>query len=63
MGVSLTWGTRVVPFKKVGSPIPPSDVSGQTYVEYNDSAKIIVDNQFENKLLVMIQRVISMKKP
>jgi hypothetical protein len=63
MGVALTWGTRVVPFKRVDCPKPPSDVSGQTYVDYEDSATKIVDPQFEKKLLVIIERVIGTKKP
>jgi hypothetical protein len=61
MGVALTWGVRVVPFKAKGRPSPPSDISGQTWVEYENSAKTINDDKFDRKLLIMIERVISAK--
>ncbi len=61
MGVALTWGVRVVPFKAKGQPSPPSDISGQTWVEYENSAKTINDDKFDRKLLIMIERVISAK--
>jgi predicted nucleotide-binding protein len=38
MGVALTWDVRVLPIKKEGQPKPPSDISGQTYADYRDSA-------------------------
>ena len=62
MGVALTWGVRVVPVKVKGCPSPPSDISGQTWVEYENSAKTINDDKFDRKLLIMIERVISAKR-
>lgn len=62
MGVALTWGVRVVPIKATGRPSPPSDISGQTWVEYEDSAKMIKDDKFDQKLRIMIERVISAKR-
>ncbi len=56
MGVALTWGTRVLPIKDERCPKPPSDISGQTWVDYRDSASEFTDPEHENKLIAMIDR-------
>lgn len=61
MGVALTWGIRVVPIKQHTKPKPPSDVSGQTWVDYKDSCQTIMDIDFEKKLIIMIERVMGLK--
>jgi len=61
MGVALTWGVRVLPIKKQGQPKPPSDVSGQTWVDYTNNAETFVDPEHERKLVRMIERAIRKK--
>lgn len=61
MGVALTWGTRVLPIKKEGMPRPPSDISGQTWVDYTESASEFVDPGHEAKLVRMIERAVRKK--
>ena len=61
MGVALTWGVRVLPIKLDGRPKPPSDVSGQTWADYRDSATVFVDPDHERKLVRMIERAIRKK--
>ena len=39
LGVALTWGVRVLPIKLEGQPPPPSDISGQTWVDYINSGR------------------------
>jgi len=56
MGVALTWGVRVLPIKREGCPEPPSDISGQTYADYRDSAKEFTDKDHHEKMLAMIDR-------
>jgi hypothetical protein len=47
MGVALTWGVRVLPIKKKGRPIPPSDISGQTWAKYtDDGSKFMARSRF-----------------
>ena len=62
MGVALTWGVRVLPFKRKGTPIPPSDISGQTWIEYEESGARIIDNKLDRKLVKMIERIIAAKR-
>ena len=62
MGVALTWGVRVLPFKRKGTPIPPSDISGQTWIDYDDSGAKIIDSGLNTKLVKMIERIISRKR-
>lgn len=62
MGVALTWGVRVLPFKEKEAPRPPSDISGQTWIDYEDSAKTIIDDKFERKLVKMIERIMAGKR-
>ncbi len=61
MGVALTWGIRVLPIKNEGRPNPPSDISGQTWVEHKDSGATILDDKFDRKLVKMIERVMQRK--
>jgi hypothetical protein len=56
MGVALTWGVRVLPIKAHGCPKPPSDISGQTWVDYEDNANHFVDQDYERKMLRMVER-------
>jgi hypothetical protein len=61
LGVALTWGVRVLPIKKVGRPKPPSDISGQTWADYNNSASEFVDAEHNEKLIRMVERAVRKK--
>jgi len=61
LGVALTWGVRVLPLREKGSPKPPTDISGQTWIEYEESGRKIIDEEFHKKLEKMIERAISKK--
>lgn len=61
MGVALTWGIRVMPLRAEGRPRPPSDISGQTWVEYRDSGDKFTDPQHTQKLLRMVERAMRKK--
>ena len=61
MGVALTWGTRVLPIKHQARPKPPSDVSGQTWADYEESASRFTDSEHPEKLLRMVQRAVAKK--
>jgi len=61
MGVALTWGVRVLPIKKEGCPKPPSDISGQTWTDYRNSAAEFVDPSHDAKILAMIDRASRIK--
>ena len=63
MGVALTWGVRVLPVKKDGCGKPPSDVSGQTWADYEDSAARFTDAEHQAKLVRMVERAIRKKAP
>jgi hypothetical protein len=56
MGVALTWGVRVLPIKASGCPKPPSDISGQTWADYEDDASRFVDQDHDRKMLRMVER-------
>lgn len=56
MGVALTWGIRVLPIKASNRPKPPSDISGQTWADYEDNASHFVDQEHERKMLRMVER-------
>jgi hypothetical protein len=62
IGVALTWGVRVLPIKSKEAPKPPSDISGQTWIDYEDSAARIIDSNFNKKLVKMIERAMAVKK-
>jgi len=62
MGIALTWGVRVLPIKKLGSPRLPSDISGLTWAEYRNSAATFVDADWhETELLDMVRRAVGKK--
>lgn len=56
MGVALTWGVSVLPIKAEGCPRPPSDISGQTWADYRNSAGEFVDAEHHSKLVRMVER-------
>ena len=56
MGVALTWGVRVLPIKKQGCPKPPSDISGQTWADYNEDGQIFNEINHMEKLKLMVER-------
>ena len=62
MGIALTWGVAVLPIRRKGMPAPPSDISGQTWVEYEDSAKHMLADDFEHKLTELIRNSMSRKR-
>ncbi len=61
LGVALTWGVRVLPLREKKSPEPPTDISGQTWIEYENSGEKIFDKEFHKKLEKMIERAIAKK--
>jgi hypothetical protein len=61
LGVALTWGIRVLPIKREGQPTPPSDISGQTWANYQDSARTFIDPEHSQKLVRMIERAVRKK--
>lgn len=61
LGVALTWGTRVLPIKHRSRPKPPSDISGQTWADYDDSAGQFMDTDHVEKLIRMVQRAVTKK--
>lgn len=61
LGVALTWGVRVLPIKNRDCPKPPSDISGQTWADYDNSAALFVDPDHHSKLVRMIDRAIRKK--
>lgn len=56
MGVALTWGIRVLPIKVNGCPKPPSDISGQTWADYEDNGLHFLDQDHKRKMLRMVER-------
>lgn len=56
LGVALTWGVRVLPIKREDRPIPPADISGQTWADYQRSASLFTDPDHQQKLVRMIER-------
>lgn len=56
MGVALTWGVRVLPIKQKDCPKPPSDISGQTWADYEDNGARFLDSEHSEKLLRMVER-------
>jgi hypothetical protein len=51
----------VLPIKQEGQPVPPSDVSGQTWADHRDSCAAFVDPDHEQKLVRMIERALRKK--
>jgi len=56
LGVALTWGVRVLPIKVQGQAAPPSDISGQTWADYLQSASSFCDADHMVKLVRMVER-------
>lgn len=54
--MALTWGIRVLPIKNEKCPKPPSDISGQTWADYRDSAREFTDETHFEKLVAMVER-------
>ena len=63
LGVALTWGVRVLVIKAQGCPLPPSDISGHTWVEYRDSGAIFVAANHDRNLLSFVRQTIQFKAP
>ena len=61
IGVAVTWGSRVFLIKSRGSPKPSSDISGQTYADYKDSAEKFLDRDFSENIFRMIERALQKK--
>jgi hypothetical protein len=61
IGVALTWGVRVLVIKAEGCPKPPSDISGQTWADYRESASHFVDPDYHRKLVRMVKRAVHRK--
>lgn len=61
LGVALTWGVRVLPIKAEGRPLPPSDISGQTWADYRESAMSFADTEHSEKLVRMVERAVRKK--
>lgn len=61
MGVALTWGVRVLPIRATEQSIPPSDISGQTWVEYRNSGEEFVGDNHNEKVVRMVQRALRKK--
>jgi hypothetical protein len=63
MGVALTWGVRVLPIRSSDCPMPPSDISGQTWAAYvpNSHGGTFEGDNFENKLNQMVKRAAQKK--
>lgn len=62
MGVALTWGVRVLPIKAEGKEEPPSDISGQTWANYRDSASEFVGSEYPDRLHAMVRRALRRKR-
>lgn len=56
MGVALTWGIRVLPIKMKDCPKPPSDISGQTWADYENNGQGFVEPDHAEKMLRMVER-------
>lgn len=56
MGVALTWGIRVLPIKLKDCPKPPSDISGQTWADYENSGQAFVNPYHSQKMMRMVER-------
>ena len=61
LGVALTWGVRVLPIRLHSQPPPPSDISGQTWAQYKDSAAEFLDPEHPGKLVRMVERAVRKK--
>jgi hypothetical protein len=55
MGVALTWGIRVLPIKMKDCSKPPSDISGHTWADYENSGQAFVNPDHSEKMLHMVE--------
>jgi hypothetical protein len=62
MGVALTWGTAVFPIREQSTPPPPSDVSGQMWAVYLDSAADFPDTDHQGRLGRMVEAALRAKR-
>lgn len=61
LGVALTWGVRVLPIKVTTQPKPPSDISGQTWADYENHGERFLDPDHDKKLIRMVERAMRKK--
>jgi hypothetical protein len=61
MGVALTWGTRVLPIRHQKAAKPPSDISGQTWAEYQEDGAQFIAPDHTERLVGMIERAMRKK--
>ncbi|MCW4025483.1 MAG: hypothetical protein NWF01_10700 [Candidatus Bathyarchaeota archaeon] len=61
IGVALTWGSSVLLIKNAKCPIPPSDISGQTYADYSDNGKKFADSDYSEKIYRMVEKAVRKK--
>ncbi len=62
MGVALTWGSKVIPMLKKRCKTPPSDISGQTYLRYNNNGEIFYDDDINTSIYECIDKAVKRKK-
>ena len=55
IGVALTWGIKVFIIRAKNTPKTPSDISGQTWAEYEDSALTFSNPKHQKELLIMVK--------
>lgn len=55
IGVALTWGIKVFVIRAKNSPKTPSDISGQTWAEYEHSASTFLNPKHQKELLTMVK--------
>ncbi len=61
LGVALTWGVRILPIRDQSAADLPSDLSGQTWIRYQNSGSKMLDERFDEKLMQMIVRAVQKK--
>jgi len=61
LGVALTWGIRVLPLLKDGCSTPPSDLSGLTWVKYQNNGSEFVSDSHDDEMVSMVERAILKK--
>jgi hypothetical protein len=63
MGVALTWGgTAVLPIREQSTPLPPSDISGQMWAVYLDSASNFPDTDHRGRVGRMVEAALRAKR-
>ncbi len=61
LGTALTWGVPVLPIRCAATPVPPSDISGQTWAEYSRNGAVWTDLQHAQKLGKLVEHVLRRK--